>query len=378
MRIFRVIFIAVFVCLCLYLLKTFAFRPSSTRATSFTKTTCESLGLQSANAAIGGDKFTQDFEKLVCSYHENSPQKSGDGKCYKQTLACSNGNYPVGSSTYCISPDCFVCVNQEVNSSECDAPVTSTPVPPLPSTQTYCASKDADWTKKAYRCDLGNGKKYLYNSCTADQYRCMCDDAGKYRYPTLQKDLTCVVPPSPPPTPVKTPAYIACTSRDNDWATTAFKCDLGNGKKYLYNSCTPDQYKCECDSSGKYSYPTLQKDPSCADTTPKQSCDVKAILAPLIKAYDLQDYQTIYFEMQKDFLSPNTQTSAGQVTCYMAGAQLSGSSCVNLPLDDAFSNGCYCKSAIAYALSQQIDNPYEQVTILDVCKNALNEVFKYR
>lgn len=208
---------------------------------------CTSLGLFQVPTVIQGGytvpkRFVNDYYAMYCKKYENIPQWNGTyGKgalCYTATGVCAgNANC---DSTSCLRGQSATekCLNIPVAFSKCvtagKAPTQADPATPddkrctgtcassiaigscapgyarrcactyattgqlfpryiddancAPPAKT-CLTQVAEWTKPgAVVC----GGYAAYNACTKDKYRCICDSAGTYKYPTLQKDFgTC-------------------------------------------------------------------------------------------------------------------------------------------------------------------------------------------
>lgn len=143
---------------------------------AYTKTTCESLRFKGAPTNML-PTFLEDYKNIYCT--DKTPLNGGNGKCYTKTLACSINR--LDSPYWCVSASCYACVNEEVDFSLCTAPVVGT---------AKCIEKDALWKARSYECEYG-AQKLPYGQCSSDRYKCKCDNAKKYEYPTAQKDLSC-------------------------------------------------------------------------------------------------------------------------------------------------------------------------------------------
>jgi len=155
-------------------------RPQPQRAVgvkAYTKTTCDSLRFKGAPAMLG-PTWLEDYKNIYCT--NKTPQFDGGSKCYTNTLACSIDR--LDSPYWCVSTSCYTCMMEEVDISLCKPGATEG--------MSACKMNEAKWKADPYKCDYG-ATQLEYNKCSPDRYKCKCDDAGKYRYPTLQQDTSC-------------------------------------------------------------------------------------------------------------------------------------------------------------------------------------------
>jgi len=144
---------------------------------AFTHTTCETLKFKGAPPMLG-QAWLDDLKNTVCT--NTTPQFDGGSKCYTNTLVCSNDR--LDSPYWCVSSQCYMCMMEEVDIALCK--------PGASEGMSGCKMNEAKWKADPYKCDYG-AKQLEYNKCSPDRYKCKCDDAGKYRYPTLQQDTSC-------------------------------------------------------------------------------------------------------------------------------------------------------------------------------------------